>query len=61
MTTRDELKGRLLTAGLLHKKDESSPLWQEAFALYKNTTGDKEVSIKCGLCWNKVRAWLEKK
>lgn len=46
--------------GLLAGKDNKDPLWQQAFDLYKTETGDKEVSMKCGMCYGKVKKWLEK-
>ena len=37
-----------------------SPLWAEAFDLYKTNTGDLRVSTKCSSCYRKVLTWLKK-
>jgi hypothetical protein len=58
--TREELREELKVKGLLHTLGEHHPLWQQAFSLYTEVTKDKEVSMKCKMCWIKVKKWLEK-
>lgn len=57
--TRQELYSELVKADLLNKKDKGT-LWQAAFELYKKETGDKEVAMECGMCYNKVQSWLQR-
>lgn len=59
--TRKELLTALQTGGLYHQSAKQHiPLWVEAMELYKRETGDKEVSLACGGCVNKIKNWLEK-
>ena len=60
MDVKEELKNRMLQSGDIHKPDRFNSNWIEAFELYKTMTGDTHVSLKCGSCINKIKAWLLK-
>jgi len=49
----------MLVSGEL-ERPKRTPLWEEAFELYKSETRDFEVSFSCGNCFYKVKTWLLK-
>lgn len=57
--TREELRDTMLVSGELANL-KKTPNWILAFELYKQSTGDKEVSTGCGSCFRKVKNWLIK-
>lgn len=59
MTEREQLREKMLISGDLAKPNKNSQLWVQAFDLYKAQTGDYEVSMGCGSCFQKVKRWLE--
>jgi hypothetical protein len=59
--TKQELKKSLFDGRLWnppYRKDH--PTWIEAFEAYKRETGDDSVNLRCGMCFNKVKKWLER-
>jgi hypothetical protein len=58
--SKEVLREEMRVKGLLAGRDNQDPLWKQAFDLYIAETGDKEVSMKCGMCYGKVKKWLEK-
>lgn len=57
--TREQLRDTMKVSGELERYNKT-PNWDLAFDLYKQSTGDKEVSIKCSSCFGKVKKWLTK-
>jgi len=57
--TREELRDKMLVSGELERFNKSDN-WAKAVELYKNMTGDKEVSLGCGTCYKKIKVWLLK-
>lgn len=58
--TKQELLNQLQATGQAKSPFRKSPLWDEAFEMYKAQTGDFKVSLKCGQCFLKVLEWLKK-
>lgn len=54
--TKADLRDQLKAAGLFDKTGHQSPLWQQAFSLYKKETGTKLCN--CGGSYNRLRTWM---
>lgn len=51
-----ELRDQLKAAGLFDKTGHQSPLWKQAFDIYKKETGTKLCN--CGGSYNRLRTWM---
>lgn len=57
--TREQLRDTMRVSGELERFSKTDN-WAAAFELYKSSTRDKEVSLKCSSCYHKVKRWLAK-
>lgn len=55
--SKQELRDQLKAAGLFDKTGHQSPLWKQAFDLYKKENGGRGL-CNCGGSYNRLRTWM---
>ena len=59
LVTREELRDKMRVSGEMERLG-NTPDWKKAFEMYKTSTVDYKVSVKCGSCFAKVKKWLKR-
>lgn len=54
-----EVLKMLTEAGDLHRKDKT-PAWKAAFEFYWAETGDHNLKMGCGSCYEHLLKWLKR-